>query len=223
MIRRAGAMVAVVGVVLVVAATAAAHPLGNFTTNHYDEVVLSGDSVYVLSVLDLAEIPTFQARTRVREQGRARYAAGLANEVADGLEPRSTERAAAPRAAPPVDLPRRRGRAPHEPARGGARRRPARPRRTHGVAAQHVALRADRLARDRDQGRAGCSARALDRTVAWRQRPAPLVSSWPPSARWTWRAQPLDRYRVRERAVRRPSARRRRRLPRSPATAVSPR
>jgi nickel/cobalt exporter len=41
---------------------AAAHPLGNFTTNHYSRVVASGDRVYVLYVLDLAEIPTFQEK-----------------------------------------------------------------------------------------------------------------------------------------------------------------
>ena len=47
---------------LAVPAVAAAHPLGNFTTNHYSRVVASGDRVYVLYVLDLAEIPTFQEK-----------------------------------------------------------------------------------------------------------------------------------------------------------------
>jgi nickel/cobalt transporter (NicO) family protein len=44
------------------AATAAAHPLGNFTVNRYSEVEVSGNRAYLLYVLDLAEIPTFQAR-----------------------------------------------------------------------------------------------------------------------------------------------------------------
>jgi nickel/cobalt transporter (NicO) family protein len=47
---------------LAIPAVAAAHPLGNFTTNHYSRVVASGDRVYVLYVLDLAEIPTFQEK-----------------------------------------------------------------------------------------------------------------------------------------------------------------
>ena len=42
-------------------AAALAHPLGNFTINRYSRVEPSGNKVYVLYVLDLAEIPTFQA------------------------------------------------------------------------------------------------------------------------------------------------------------------
>jgi ABC-type nickel/cobalt efflux system permease component RcnA len=42
-------------------AAATAHPLGNFTINRYSRVDVSGDRVYVLYVLDLAEIPTYQA------------------------------------------------------------------------------------------------------------------------------------------------------------------
>src|SRR5579864_9469072 len=37
-----------------------AHPLGNFTVNHYARVELSGDSVRVRYVLDLAEVPSVQ-------------------------------------------------------------------------------------------------------------------------------------------------------------------
>ena len=42
-------------------AAAAAHPLGNFTINRFSRVEVSGHRLYVLYVLDLAEIPTFQA------------------------------------------------------------------------------------------------------------------------------------------------------------------
>jgi ABC-type nickel/cobalt efflux system permease component RcnA len=84
--RTVAALVATFGLVLLLAGTASAHPLGNFTTNHYDEVVLSGDRAYVLSVLDLAEIPTFQAKPRVAALGRAGYGAELAAAVAKGLE-----------------------------------------------------------------------------------------------------------------------------------------
>ena len=40
---------------------AVAHPLGNFTVNRFSRLEVSGPRVYVLYVLDLAEIPTFQA------------------------------------------------------------------------------------------------------------------------------------------------------------------
>jgi ABC-type nickel/cobalt efflux system permease component RcnA len=42
-------------------ATALAHPLGNFTINRFSRVEVAGNRLYVLYVLDLAEIPTFQA------------------------------------------------------------------------------------------------------------------------------------------------------------------
>ena len=45
----------------VIPAAASAHPLGNFTVNRFSRLEVSGDRLYVLYVLDLAEIPTFQA------------------------------------------------------------------------------------------------------------------------------------------------------------------
>jgi nickel/cobalt transporter (NicO) family protein len=54
----------VVGVVfaaLAAPAAASAHPLGNFTINRFSRVEVAGPRVYVRYVLDLAEIPTFQA------------------------------------------------------------------------------------------------------------------------------------------------------------------
>jgi nickel/cobalt exporter len=48
---------------LAVPALADAHPLGNFTINRYSRIDVSGNRVYVLYVLDMAEIPTFQARS----------------------------------------------------------------------------------------------------------------------------------------------------------------
>ena len=41
---------------------AQAHPLGNFTINRFARVEVSGHRLYVRYVLDLAEIPTFQAQ-----------------------------------------------------------------------------------------------------------------------------------------------------------------
>ena len=40
---------------------AGAHPLGNFTINRFSRIEVSGPRIYVRYVLDLAEIPTFQA------------------------------------------------------------------------------------------------------------------------------------------------------------------
>ena len=59
--RRLVLLLVVAGALLAPVA-AFAHPLGNFTINRYGEVVVSGDRAYVVYVLDLAEIPAFQAR-----------------------------------------------------------------------------------------------------------------------------------------------------------------
>jgi nickel/cobalt exporter len=50
---------ALAALVLPVAATA--HPLGNFTVNRFSRIQVAGPRIYVRYVLDLAEIPTFQA------------------------------------------------------------------------------------------------------------------------------------------------------------------
>src|SRR5205809_900456 len=47
---------------LVVPALAAAHPLGNFTINHYTGIRVEPDRVLLDVVIDEAEIPAFQAR-----------------------------------------------------------------------------------------------------------------------------------------------------------------
>jgi nickel/cobalt transporter (NicO) family protein len=53
------------------ASVASAHPLGNFTINRFSRVEVSGHRLYVFYVLDLAEIPTFQAgRIDVRSYAR---------------------------------------------------------------------------------------------------------------------------------------------------------
>jgi nickel/cobalt exporter len=59
-VKRLLILVAVLGAFAFPAA-AAAHPLGNFTVNRFSRVEVAGPRVYVLYVLDLAEIPTFQA------------------------------------------------------------------------------------------------------------------------------------------------------------------
>jgi ABC-type nickel/cobalt efflux system permease component RcnA len=66
------AVALVVGFALARPDGASAHPLGNFTVNHYAGIELAGDRVFVRYVLDLAEIPTFQSGDRVRARGYAR-------------------------------------------------------------------------------------------------------------------------------------------------------
>ena len=76
--RRLAIVLACIAALLAPAA-AQAHPLGNFTINHFAAVELAGDQVYVRYALDLAEIPSFQERGRIRRPEFARS-------LADGLE-----------------------------------------------------------------------------------------------------------------------------------------
>ncbi len=66
-IGRRAAFVALLMAALVVVpiGPASAHPLGNFTINHYNGLVLSPDSVSNTAVVDSAEIPTLQERDTV--------------------------------------------------------------------------------------------------------------------------------------------------------------
>jgi nickel/cobalt transporter (NicO) family protein len=56
---------------LALPAVAAAHPLGNFTINRFSRIEVSGPRLYVRYVLDMAEIPTFQAG-RIDERAYAK-------------------------------------------------------------------------------------------------------------------------------------------------------
>jgi nickel/cobalt exporter len=58
--RTAVVLAGVAASVVLPAATASAHPLGNFTVNHYDGLVLRPDGVGLTAVVDRAEIPTAQ-------------------------------------------------------------------------------------------------------------------------------------------------------------------
>jgi hypothetical protein len=69
---------------LVEPAAALAHPLGNFTVNRYSRVELSGDRLYVLYALDMAEIPAFQERQRIDDPER--YARTTAAKTARRLD-----------------------------------------------------------------------------------------------------------------------------------------
>jgi nickel/cobalt exporter len=68
----------VVAAALLAPAAASAHPLGNFTINRFSRVEVSGHRLYVFYVLDMAEIPTFQAG-RIDAKAYARRIAGNAH------------------------------------------------------------------------------------------------------------------------------------------------
>lgn len=76
---------AVVAAVAAAAATAlalpggaAAHPLGNFTVNHFAGIEAAGDALFVHVVLDVAEIPTLQIGRAVEHPA---FAARLARDL----------------------------------------------------------------------------------------------------------------------------------------------
>src|SRR5919202_5688342 len=48
---------------------ALAHPLGNFTINHYSRLQVSANAVRLRYVLDMAEIPTFQEKQLIDRNG----------------------------------------------------------------------------------------------------------------------------------------------------------
>lgn len=81
-------LLASVALALAAPAAALAHPLGNFTINRYSRIEVSGDHLYVVYVLDLAEIPTFQARQKGidAKQYARRIAAGTTLTVGGRLE-----------------------------------------------------------------------------------------------------------------------------------------
>jgi len=60
--RRTVGVLGGLALAILVPALAAAHPLGNFTINHYATVRVEPERVLLDVVIDQAEIPTFQAR-----------------------------------------------------------------------------------------------------------------------------------------------------------------
>jgi nickel/cobalt transporter (NicO) family protein len=77
------AVLVVVAAALLAPAAASAHPLGNFTINRFSRVEVSGHRLYVRYVLDMAEIPTFQAG-RIDTNAYARRIARNAELEVDG-------------------------------------------------------------------------------------------------------------------------------------------
>jgi nickel/cobalt transporter (NicO) family protein len=63
--RRVAASLLALAALLVAPAAVLAHPLGNFTINHYAGIRVGPDAIRLDVVLDRAEIPTFQERLRL--------------------------------------------------------------------------------------------------------------------------------------------------------------
>jgi hypothetical protein len=88
---------AALGVLLIPAAPAAAHPLGNFSVNQYAGLTLHPDRVDVAVAVDIAEIPTYQERAAVdadhdgtvTDAERGAFAATGCREVAGAFEVRA--------------------------------------------------------------------------------------------------------------------------------------
>ena len=59
----------VVAMILGPVAAASAHPLGNFTINHYSGIHVSPDEIRVDYVIDMAEIPAFQEMEAIDTYG----------------------------------------------------------------------------------------------------------------------------------------------------------
>ena len=76
-------LIALAAATLVWPALASAHPLGNFTINRFSRIEAPGPRLYVHYVLDMAEIPTYQAG-RIDERAYARRIAENAHLAVDG-------------------------------------------------------------------------------------------------------------------------------------------
>jgi ABC-type nickel/cobalt efflux system permease component RcnA len=68
-VRRGLAAVIATAVVLLLPTLVAAHPLGNFTINHYAGLRVEADRVVIDLVIDEAEIPAYQARAELDLDG----------------------------------------------------------------------------------------------------------------------------------------------------------
>src|SRR5258705_11514635 len=76
------------------AVAALAHPLGNFTINHYARLEVAPDQMRIRYVLDYAEIPTFQEKQNIDTDGngqisdaeKATYLAAAAQRLIGNLK-----------------------------------------------------------------------------------------------------------------------------------------
>lgn len=72
-LKMKAALIGLALVTLLPAHIASAHPLGNFSVNHYSRVELSPAQARIFYVVDLAEIPTFQLKAALDRNGNGRF------------------------------------------------------------------------------------------------------------------------------------------------------
>jgi nickel/cobalt transporter (NicO) family protein len=68
-LRRLGAIVGAAGLALLLPAVTLAHPLGNFTINHFAALRIGAEAMRIDVVIDRAEIPAFQEVQRLDLDG----------------------------------------------------------------------------------------------------------------------------------------------------------
>lgn len=73
--------------IFVFAFSATAHPLGNFTVNHYSRIEVEKSQVKLRALLDLAEIPTFQEANKIDTNKDGALSAEELNAYAENLTP----------------------------------------------------------------------------------------------------------------------------------------
>ena len=73
----------IVAVLMLGSSAVSAHPLGNFTINHFTRIDLVNDALKVHGVIDMAEIPTFQELQQIDTNGDGNASIGELNEYAN--------------------------------------------------------------------------------------------------------------------------------------------
>ena len=79
-------VVAGLGLSLLGASPASAHPLGNFSVNHLNQLVFQADRIIDNAIVDFAEIPTAQAEPQIAALGLDGYAAARCAEFAESVD-----------------------------------------------------------------------------------------------------------------------------------------
>jgi len=80
----AAVLTAAGALLLVPTATASAHPLGNFTVNRYDGLVVAPGELRVTHIEDLAEIPATQVKPEIKRLGMTEWARQRCDKAAEG-------------------------------------------------------------------------------------------------------------------------------------------
>ncbi|MFE2419973.1 sulfite exporter TauE/SafE family protein [Streptomyces hokutonensis] len=85
LLASAAAVLTATGALLLVpTAAASAHPLGNFTVNRYDGLVVAPGVLRVTHIEDLAEIPATQAKPDIKKLGMTEWARQRCDKAAEG-------------------------------------------------------------------------------------------------------------------------------------------